>query len=417
MRLVISQNRRLLVTTTPASTTPPTLRDALRGDVPTFIVHRGHRYADEIPGLLREARAVAGSDAAIGVAIRLPRAKPVKNRDFLSKCASATLKIADPEIYTMTGSNCAPEASLTRIAQDFAYAQVDAPDEPDDDWIQLVLDAQRDAGVNVYMSASGWVASDTGRTRLDKQLEFVAATRDILGPDEPMFVNLTVDGPWLRNSALRAELLEAIVESSERLWWVRVRWPSLSPSNYVQLTDVEMLAGYAELSRTAQLESKTLMLPNSSLTGWVATALGASGFSTGMSANEQSYTVSRGFGRQPGQPAPPRTERFFDQNLLHVLVRSDYLAIQGAGLADHTRCRCTHCDGMTRRGWSMPSAALHYLRNVAELTAELGQTGRQATARDLVDAAKNLVAAVPAGAALTGQSDPRHLAAWAQLLA
>lgn len=404
------------MTTSPTPRTAPTLGDALRGTVPTLVVHRGWNYADALPGLLDDLHATVGTNAALGAAIRIPRAKPAKNRHFLDTSVSAVLKVADPEIHTLNGPYRAPEADLPNVAQEHPYAQVDMPDDPEDGWIESVLDGQREAGGNVYLSASGWVDSDTGADRLDKQLEFVTATRALLGADETMFVNLTLDGAWLRNPALRDELLQAMVESNEDHWWVRVRWPNLRPSDYVQLTDVDILTGYAELAETAASENKTLILPNSNLTGWVATALGASGFSTGTSAGEQSYAASRGFGTQPGTTRTV-TERIFDKNVLHTLVRADQQAVAAAGLTGYLACPCAHCVRISRNGWDRKTAGLHYLNKVAELTADLGRAGRQANAQTIVQNARNLVAALPAAATLTGQSSPTHLDRWADLLA
>lgn len=152
---------------------------------------------------------------------------------------------------------------------------------------------------------------------IDRAMEFVDTSRDVVG-DKPMFVNLTLDAQWLSDKQLRAVLLQPIVDSPEKHWYLRFWWPMIA-NRYGQLTDKNVLDGYRVLSRTAALERKRLFLPNAGLTGWVMTGLGATGFSTGTSWTDQAFARERRMGGVKGRPSPPRIPRMFDRALLHTV--------------------------------------------------------------------------------------------------
>lgn len=272
-----------------------------------------------------------------------------------------------------------------------------------------MLDAQNSAGANVFLSASGWVAGLNGIQELSDAMAFVDATRQELGADDPMFVNLTLHSEWLRRPRLRAALLQEVVEHPEPLWWLRFMWPALRPTNYVELADRALLEGYKELAQVAKSESKTLFLPNSGLTGWFATALGASGFSTGMSGTERAYLD---LPPQEGSAGVAK-QRFFERSVLHTILMAD----RGPLTRQSTYVACTrqYCRQL-RAAYHKREEQLHYLFNVAELTGALGRTGRRGTARRLVLDAVAFNNALPGNAALVQESNPRHLDDWDALL-
>lgn len=401
---------RSLVRVQPASPAT-TVAEALAGAVPTFVVHRSFHQASQLPDLVVRAQRACGTDATVAVATRLPLQAPSAARDFLNSVPTATLRFADPEIHTLPGPARAPHPKNLKQAAKYRYGGVPVPAAPDPGWVRDVLDAQHDAGANVMLSASGWVGTAQGRQQLATAMSFVAETRAQLGADDPMFVNLTLDAAWLLNAGLRAQLLQEVVESPEPLWWLRVMWPPLRPNPYSQLVDAGLLDGYKELAQTAAAEGKVVFLPNSGLTGWVATALGASGFSTGMSGPERAYLNQP---PQGGGGAGTPRERFFERNLLHTSLRADLPPLTRQG--GYQVCGCAYCRVLANGPWRKDQEHLHYLHNAAELTALLGRTGRQAAARARVQEAVTFNDSLTGAARLTGESDPKHLHPWTALL-
>lgn len=401
---------RSLLPVQPAVPTP-TVMEALSGSVPTFVVHRSYHYASQLPDLVLRSQRVCGADAAVAVATRLPVQAPSAARDFLDSVPTATLRIADPEIHTLPGPAQAPHSKHLKNAAKYRYGAAPVPATPTTGWVRDVLDAQHEAGANVFLSASGWVGTAQSRQRLATAMSFVDATRTELGADDPMFVNLTLDSAWLLNANLRGQLLQEIVESPEVLWWLRVMWPPLRPNPYAQLADAVLLEGYAELAQVAIDEHKVVFLPNSGLAGWVVTALGASGFSTGMSGPERAYLNQP---PQEGGGAGTPRQRYFEKTLLHTILRAD----QGSLIrqAGYQKCGCAYCQQLASGPWRKDQEQLHYLHNVAELTAALGRTGRKVAARTRVQHAATFHHALTGAASLTGESDPRHLGTWTTLL-
>jgi hypothetical protein len=387
----------------------PTFAETINGVVPTLVVHRSHTHFRELPELISRAQSQVRRDAAIAVATRMPRKKPAGTRAFLDSCVTAALRIADPEVHTLAGPNQAPHAQPSADAAEYDYAKSPIPAKANATWVRQTLDAQNAAGATVFLSASGWVSGVNGVKDLTNAMDFVTATRKELGPDDPMFVNLTLHGEWLRRPVLLNALLQELVEHSEKLWWLRFMWPALRPTNYVQLADRALLEGYKTLADVAKSEKKTLFLPNSGLTGWFATALGASGFSTGMSGTERAYEDKV---PQDGSNGTAK-ERFFERNVLHTILMADRrpLTRQNA----YATCQCHYC-GRLRTAYSRRDEHLHYLYNTATLTAALGRTGRRGNARTVVRTASAFNQALPAAAALVQESNPRHLDDWTALL-
>ena len=401
---------RSLIRVQPAGGTP-TVPEALSGTVPTFVVHRSYYNAGLLPDLVVRAQRACGTDAAVAVATRLPVQAPHAARAFLDSVPTATLRIADPEIHTLPGPARAPHPKTLKHASTYRYGGAPVPATPNQGWVRDVLDAQHDAGANVMLSASGWVATAQGRQQLATAMGFVDATRAELGTDDPMFVNLTLDAAWLMNSGLRAHLLQEIVEHPEPLWWLRVMWPPLRPNWFSQAVDVSLLEGYAELAHVAASERKVVFLPNSGLTGWIATALGASGFSTGMSGAERAYLNQPPQGGGGG--GTPR-QRYFEPTVLHTILRADQPPLRNR--PGYVTCTCAYCSQLASGPWLQKLEHLHYLHNVAELTATLGRIGRKAPARTRVGQAVAFNNSLTGAARLTGESEPKHLNRWATML-
>lgn len=388
---------------------PASLRDMLEARVPTFLVHRSYQQWKLVPDLLAEARREVGGRAGIGAVIRLPKMQPANARHYLDLCTSATMKIADPEIHALSGSG-APQPYAQSTTRHHRWTST-VPTNPDPAWIRAVLESQMDAGANVLLSASGWVSDANGRAALAHAMEWVRASRAELG-DEPMFVNLTFPASWLTTKTLLDALKEELVESTETLWWLRFYWPIVEP-RYGQLRRADILDGYRELARTAAIEDKVLILPNTGLTGWVATAWGAQGFSTGTSWTEQMYGDQLRGGSTPGRPKPPPVERYFDRTLLHTVPHAEHLTLRGQ--PNHLTCHCRFCRHLDASAtYHQPTAHLHYLLECARLTAQLGGRRPGHSALRAVRDAQRFIAALPT--ALTRNSRPLHLTEWERRL-
>ncbi|MGB5953560.1 MAG: hypothetical protein WBG57_13720 [Ornithinimicrobium sp.] len=381
------------------------LLDMVEGRVPMFLVHKSHQHSQHIPELLAAARRRVRGRAGLGVVVRLPKLAPAAANTYLASCTHAAMKIADPEIYTITGSGSPtppPHKAKTR------YSWMNGiPATLDPAWVQEVLESQAAAGANVFLSASGWVADTTGRTELARAMDWVRASRAELG-DENMFVNLTLPSTWLTNTDLRSALKQELVESNEPLWWLRFYWPVVEP-RYGQLTERAILDGYRDLATTATLEDKVLVLPNSGLTGWMGIAWGAQGFSTGTSWPEQMYGAQPIRRSTPGRPKAAPVERYFDRTVLHSVPHAAHLTLRTQ--PTHLTCACRFCRRLGAAAtYEQPTANLHYLLECASLTGDLNtrRPGHQAlrTVRD----ASAFAADLPTP--LTANARPLHLPEW-----
>lgn len=397
----------------------PNLAEILAGTVPTFFLHKSYQQVPPQVEALGVARRVTQGRVGLGAIVRLPSMKTTAAATFLNNCSSAAIHLADPEIYTIDGSGSPIRPSSQRSLGYHPWLSAIPTAGPGTQrrhqWISQVFDEQYAAGANLLLSASGWVSDQQGQVSLQAAMTWVSDSRAVLASDDPMFVNLTLPSSWLGNRALRNLLLDEIVESNERHWYLRFYWPIVDPS-YGQLSDNAILAGYRELAQIARGEGKVLVLPNSGLTGWVATALGASGFSTGLSWPEQAFAAERIMRSRPDQPRPAAVPRYFDRHVLHPL---DWSASQAMnGLPGHTTCSCRFCIRMRNAGaWDKGAASAHYLVRAARLTAEIATNNRRREARRIVQNAQQFAASLNGTQhALTGRYAPRHLAEWAQLL-
>jgi hypothetical protein len=391
----------------------PPLQELLAGAVPTFLVHKGAQRHSRLAGLTQVAQASVGSRAGIGIAIRLPRHTPDKAAEFLSQFSGVDLRIADPEVFT----HDAQLRGHTVAAQNYEYMRVPIPESPSNEYIDACFQAQEAAGATVLLSPTGWLDEANAGDQLVNLAAWVAASRERAG-SKPMFVNVNMSRRWVEDQGLRARLLNEMVESEERLWWVRARWGILSP-RYGQLTDVPVLNGYRELCSVSSAEGKVIFLPNTGLTGWLCTALGAAGFSAGIGRAEQAFAEEQRFGRQPGQQTPPRRARYFERSMLHTV---DW-AVHGAlsQVDGYQQCMCRYCDtlmsmGGTGQDWDFELAGLHYLLRCALLQGMLGVRNPRNVAGAEVRRASEFFGGLTDLAAVTGESVPRHLQVWDRLL-
>ncbi|SDO34228.1 hypothetical protein SAMN05660199_01755 [Klenkia soli] len=411
------------VTDVPAVATPvqADLAAQLSGSMPLLLLAKSAQKAGHLPEVAQVATRVTGGAVGVGVVLRLPSHTAAAAAAFLARFGSSPVRLADPDLYRAPSHGSPDKAIGVRTVKWHPWlANAPAPSSSTDTaWVGTVLQKQIDAGATVMLSATGWVGATNGAIELGHARRWVAASRAAARPSTPMFVNLTMDRAWLTDSNLRSLLLQELVESNERLWYLRFRWPVTNP-RYGQLRDAAVLDGYKLLAVTAALEGKVLVLPNSGLTGWVATALGATGFSTGMSWGEQAYADPRIVSARKGEPPPPPTLRLFERSLLHTVDHASHVALMAQ--QDYLLCRCRYCQALgahtqSPARWDRETAGLHYLLRVARLTAMLNGPARRTEAtREVLRAQQFLKATATTAAAPTGNNAPAHLSEWYRLL-
>jgi hypothetical protein len=401
------------------------LNTALAPGTPILLLHRSHQHAGVLPSVLKDISRRHADDLHLGVVVPMPRMSPDRIRQFFDDSKLASVRIADPEAFARLDS-----FGTTLMEQrggkpyvgpstqgHWRYLTEVQPAAGTQSWIETVLDEQRQVGATVLLTPGTWSNPAEPGPSLAIIRQHAAWAGAALGNGEHLAVNITLPASWLTTTRLRDQLLNEIVDMDETVFYMRVRWPLLSQP-YGQLLSSEILDGYAELANVFEENDKCLLLPNSGLTGWIALAWGAHGFSTGIGAGERAFADTRVIRiRQTPRPAP--THRTFAETILHITDVTT--ATRLAALPDASPCRCRFCRIQASRPvgqWDKALAGAHYLRKIGDLTATLATNGRgrRVAARRLVrDAnafAENARNTVP----LSDANDPRHLPLWAERL-
>lgn len=387
--------------------------ELLSGTRPVLLVQKSAQHADRTPELLRYLTETVGGALEIGVVVNLSRQHPNATRDFLDRCSAVALKIADPELHHHVDQR----ATLGARQRRHSYLSDPIPDRPSSAFVRQLFDTQRAAGATALLTPTGWIGDADGELELAKAMRWVRAAR-AEAPTEPLLVALTLPRAWLANPPLRAALLSELVDSNERIWYVRVLWDPIQP-RYGQLRDDGLLRGYRELGAVASAEDKVLILPNTGLAGWLATAWGASGLSTGIGLSEQSFQTQVQVRIRGGNRPPPRL-RYFERSLLATIDLATHLGLVEAGGYD--ACDCPYCDQMGAGEptpdpgrWTRDAIGFHQVAQTARLLELLGGRNPRAVARREVRRAlgylRGLGLATPAG-----ENRPTHLETWDRLL-
>lgn len=390
--------------------TSPSLQRILAGDVPVVLVHKSYQHSKRVPEALGYMASLHGHDLGLGVVVPVHNHTQNQVEQFVDQLGHVPFIAIDPELHYASTSTWEGRETAN-VKDDWTYFQ-DVPNKPKGKWVRRVLDAQRENGATVLLSASGWVDVSAGAKDLTRALTFVTESREKVGSD-PMLVNLTLDSRWLADESLRSELFQEIVESRESHWYLRFYWPEVSV-RYGQLGDGAILSGYRQLAELCALEDKQLFLPNTGLTGWISTALGATGFSTGQAWPEQAFAKQRVMGGRKGQPPPPRIPRYFDAFLLHTLEHSEYLRL--AELDGHEDVVSQYSLEMDDQGHSVELAGLHYLMGIADLQAQLKGKRPEAKALRAVKRAESFLSGLRRADQPAGPNRPLHLAEWREVM-
>lgn len=391
----------------------PELAGFLAGHTRTVLFHRSYRYSKALPQALRDARHQAGGGCTVGVVLPL-RATATSLCADMGRMLNTAVRFVDPEVHLQPPHWNEWTATAAKNWSAFVDPKTA---QPDPSWIGLMLSLQAKIGATVLLTPTGKVDEAQAASSIQRAMSDAAVARSLVGA-APLFVNLTMHNAWLARRDLRTLLLNEIVDSKERHWYLRFRWPIVDP-RYGQLLDPAILAGYKELASVCAAEEKILVLPNSDLTGWVATALGASGFGTATSVADRRFGDQRRIASQPNTPRPPDKLRYFSRPLLHTVEHHAHQALLSE--AGYTACACPYCTNQLRPHgpppvpWKTEAAHYHYLWNAADLTATLGSNPRIQALRQVRTAVTFLQGVSPANAP-TGEDQPRHLSVWAGLL-
>jgi hypothetical protein len=352
-----------------------------------------------------------GTGLGTAAQIRLPGMSVVGAASFMARVAHVPVRIADPELWRVPSSGWPPAKPLNSNEVKWAYLSP-IPPKVSAVWAKSVLDAQRDAGASVLLSTTGWLSEANAAKSLTAAMDWAAESRRQVG-DGPMWVNLTMDSKWLSDTSLRNALIDEIVESAERAWYLRFWWPEVNP-RYGQLVDEALLRGYRELATATALEGKRVYLANSGLTGWVATALGAAGFSTGQGWGEQAFAAVRPMGSQKGAKRPPKIPRMFDSTALHTMDFNEYSRLRG--MPKHREYSTPYSAEIDAAAHTAERASLHYLLAVGELTVGLNGTRPNFLAYKRTRRGQRFIDGLSPVDQLSGISKPLHLVPWMKLL-
>ncbi len=380
---------------------------------PVFLVGRSHRGGADFSALMTDVLAAAGLAVQTGTIVNLPRHGISEARRLVDALPGPGVRIVDLELHEHPdhGLSVSPQRR-----QRATYLDRSLPDRPERGFITDLLRLQRDAGANLLLTPTGRVEEADGERGLAKAMRWVAASR-AEAPTEDLAVNLTISRTWLTSPQLREALLNELVDSTERNWYLRVRWEALKP-RHAQLTDGGLLAGYVALLETARLEGKVVLLPQTGLAGWLMTGLGAGGFSSGTGGPEQAYADAVEI-RIPGPRRRP-VPRYFEPEVLATIGLPARRRL--STLSGYRPCPCAYCGRMARSGgdfdaarWDRDRALHHQVVSLARLAGETAVGDRAGATHDTVARARDL--ADRANPPLTGEDRPNHLASWLRLLA
>jgi hypothetical protein len=356
-------------------------------DKPILLVHKSHQQYQRLPELLHTLDREVGGTVTLGASLNLPCQAASRARRYLDQFPASVLKLADPAVFRHADQ--LGEPAKKNDQKHFRYMTAPLPASPNRRWISELLHLQEDVGATALLTPTGVVDDADPEQQLTNALDWVRSTRQA-NPALPMFVNLTFSRYWLMNPRLRDRLLEELVESQERLWYLRFRWAVVKPP-YSQQRNLDLLEGYRELARVARVEGKVLLLPTSGLTGWLGTAWGARGFGTGMGPAEQAFADRTTF-RMPAGSRRPRRHRYFEPSLLHVVSLATHQSLIGS--RDYLTCQCPFCEELDATNadldpttWARDASGLHYLFQSGRLLADLQAGDSQAEARKEVERA------------------------------
>lgn len=396
-----------LTPTSPRRSPGPSARDALAKPAPIMILSRPHANSKVVPAIIRGLARTTSGAVTMAAACTLRQITPTAADTYLSGCAAAPIRIADPVAHAaydaVTGRKAASPKTLR-----WPFQRYPDPASNEAAWLSDVVDAQRRVGATALLTPGRFLPNNDPVAELDTAIRHLDAVRSH-AKDEPVLLNLVLATNWMTNPYRVDDLAERAIEATPDGVWLTVLWPTLATAG--QPVDLQLLAGYRDLCQALAGESIPLLLPATDLTGWWCLAHGASGFGTGLSAAARAFTPAATGGGTGNPPKP----RILTPELLHTILRSEHDSLVTAGLV--TECGCPYC--LTSRNtadWDANAQAGHHLHRLAGLTADVARTTARGThITDLVNAAAATAGAARSRIALERESVPRHLPLWQQL--
>ncbi len=376
---------------------------ALDGATPILMVHRPHQGAETTPRLMASILGRTRGSVAMAAVVNLLSMTPTTSRTWLGEQPAAAIHVADPTCFLLDPSIVRVKA-ITSLARRHHPALVTDPVD-----IAAVLDSQRAVGANLLLTSGRALDPGSPQRALDAACTEGDAALSVIESGERLALNLTMPAMWLQSEPLRAQLLDQLVDQEQfPVWYVRVQFP---PGRKPPLlpADNGLLRGLRRLAQLAADEGRTLLLPQSGLTGWLQLAFGASGFGTGLFGSSQAFQEPSG-----GGGGHDRVERYFEPSLLTVVDR----AVHEMMLAepDYLPCDCPYCMALhASAGWSHRLADLHHVYWAGILAAETSTGGRMGPIAPVRRRAAGALSTVT-GRVLPGSNELAHLRAWDQLL-
>lgn len=401
------------------------IASALAPGAPLVLLQRSHQHSTYLRTVISDSMHRHGARLSVGVVAPLPRMTPENIRRFFSTVDNAPVRIADPEAFARLDS-FGDTLSVQRggkpyigpsTSKHWPYITDQLPQGGTSAWVEQVVEAQRNVGANVFLTPGVWADPADSARSLNTIRQHARWARDVCDKDDKVVVNITLPSSWLSTSGLRDRLLDEIVDMDDNVFYLRVRWPLLVQP-YGQLLDTKIIDGYVEMCNVLDENDKSLILPNTGITGWVALAWGAHGFSTGVGTGERAFADTRVI-RIKNRPRREPTRRTFVTPLLHVTdvpTANRFNALPEVG-----ECRCKFCRALSdlpTGAFSKDYAGGHYLKSTVDLTAEITRSsrGRRIAARQIVRGARNLVDVTKDRVPLVDNNNPRHLQLWSDRL-
>ncbi|MFF4210696.1 hypothetical protein ACFYZE_15340 [Streptomyces sp. NPDC001796] len=384
--------------------------DALRGDRPVYLVHRGARHANLLPIVMGDLHHKKGRSLTVGAVVSLPSAKASKNASFFDQASVAAMRIADPQCYRLDDKILRlPRNPIGKRALEYAPYLSCAEES---DWLRQVMDAQRAVGANLLLTPGRALNPDDPQNSLDTAFQEADQFLALTERGERVALNLTIPSRWLAVGALRNRLLDEILDQDQfDVLYVRIQWAQTKA--FAPTEDADLLMGIRRLANLCQDEGRSLLLPQTGITGWFALAHGATGYGLGVSGSEQCFAE---YAFRRGRPGQQQAQRYFEKQMLHTIDSSSHDVVQL--VPGYLGCDCLYCPSLfDAQPWSHPLAALHHIFSMGALTARVQEDsargGRHAAVRRIVAAAKRWSSGLPP----LGSGDvPRHLAVWDQAL-
>lgn len=375
--------------------------DSLSGSRPVIIVHCPHQNRSLTPRLLGSIVASTGGSVNVAASVRLPSATTASHSDWLNSCAAASLKIADPAGYLLDNGIVRVKPMSDRSQKWASHLNAD-PLSP-----KAVLAAQRAVGANLLLSDGRALDPGSPDKALRKAFDAADDALSELHQEERLALNLTLPAQWLKNADLREKLFAELIDQEQfDLWHIRVQWPS-SLGAFEQPKDSDLLNGYKRLAQLAEEEERTLLLPQTGLTGWLQLGFGAAGFGVGATGSLHAFKeeVERRGGSNQQVP------RYFEPSLLHAVERAVHDALRKR--PGYVECDCPFCPSLhAAPDWDHKLASLHHMHWLGRLCKPDGNLSRSVSIRRTVRTAVKAATGQP----LAGKNDPKHLRVWDHLL-